>query len=100
LARPAIKKIGADRRLGIVAAQMIRPASRGASRLGEKIADDAPALLFHKLRGRIKRLRYALELMASLGAKRHKRTVKRLEELQEILGLYHDTTVATEWLMS
>jgi CHAD domain-containing protein len=100
LSRPAIKKVGADRRLGIVAAQLIRPASRGASRLGEKIADDAPALLFHKLRVRIKRLRYDLEMMASLGAKRHKRTVKRLEELQELLGLYHDTTVATEWLMS
>ncbi len=61
LSHPAIKKVGADRRLGVVAAQLIRPASRGASRLGEKIADDAPALVFHKLRVRIKRLRYELE---------------------------------------
>ena len=100
LSRPAIKKVGADRRLGIVAAQMIRPASRGASRLGEKIADDAPPLLFHKLRVRIKRLRYELEMMSPLGAKRHRKTLKRLEEMQELLGLYHDTTVATAWLMS
>jgi len=100
LARPAIKKIGADRRLGIVAAQLIRPATRGASRLGEKIADDAPPLVFHKLRVRIKRLRYDLEMMAPLGAKRHKKTLRRLEDLQELLGLYHDVTVASAWLMS
>ncbi|MGH7923796.1 MAG: CHAD domain-containing protein [Candidatus Binatus sp.] len=100
LARPAIKKVGADRRLGIVAAQLIRPASRGASRLGEKIADDASPLLFHKLRVRIKRLRYELEMIAPLGAKRHKKTLRRLEELQELLGLYHDVTVASAWLLS
>jgi len=100
LSRPAIKKVGGDRRLGIVAAQLIRPASRGASRLGEKIAYDAPALLFHKLRVRIKRLRYQLEMTTSLGGKRHRKTLRRLEELQELLGLYHDTTVASAWLMS
>jgi hypothetical protein len=100
LSRPAIKKIGSDRRLGIVAAQLIRPATRGASRLGEQIAGDAPALLFHKLRVRIKRLRYELEMVTPLGAKRHKKTLARLEELQELLGLYHDVTVASAWLLS
>jgi len=100
LSRPAIKKVGADRRLGIVAAQLVRPASRGASRLGEKLAYDAPTPVFHKLRVRIKRLRYELEMIAPLGAKRHRKTLARLEELQEMLGLYHDTTVATAWLLS
>ena len=100
LSRPAIKKAGADRRLGIVAAQLIRPATRGASRFGEKIADDAPALVFHKLRVRIKRLRYELEMVSQLGAKRHKKTLRRLEALQELLGLYHDVTVASAWLVS
>jgi CHAD domain-containing protein len=100
LSRPAIKKAGADRRLGIVAAQLIRPATRGASRFGEKIADDAPALVFHKLRVRIKRLRYELEMVSQLGAKRHKKTLRRLEALQELLGLYNDVTVASSWLVS
>jgi CHAD domain-containing protein len=100
LAHPAIKKVGADRRLGIVAAQLIRPASRAAARLGEKLGHDAPHPVFHKLRVRIKRLRYELEMIAPLGAKRHRKTLNRLEELQELLGLYHDTTVATAWLMS
>jgi CHAD domain-containing protein len=100
LAHPAIKKVGADRRLGIVAAQLVRPASRAAARLGEKLGSDAPHPVFHKLRVRIKRLRYELEMIAPLGAKRHRKTLNRLEELQELLGLYHDTTVATAWLMS
>ena len=100
LSKPAIKKLGADRRLGIVAAQLVRPTARGASRLGKKIADDAPAMVFHKLRVRIKRLRYDLEMIASLGAKRQKKTLRRLEQLQELLGEYHDVTVASAWLLS
>jgi CHAD domain-containing protein len=100
LSKPAIKKLGADRRLGIVAAQLVRPAARGASRFGEKIADDAPATVFHKLRVRIKRLRYDLDMIAPLGAKRHKKALGRLEELQELLGLYHDVIVASAWLLS
>jgi CHAD domain-containing protein len=100
LARPAIKKVGADRRLGIVAAQLVRPASRGASRLGGKLAPDAPDPVFHKLRVRIKRLRYELEMITPLGAKRHRKTLKRLEELQELLGTYHDISVASAWLLS
>src|SRR5258708_2826621 len=100
LGRPAIKRVGADRRLGIVAAQLVRPASRGAARLGGKLAGDAPDPVFHKLRVRIKRLRYELEMIAPLGAKRHRKTVRRLEELQELLGTYHDVSVTSAWLLS
>ena len=100
LSRPAIKKIGSDRMLGGVAAQLIRPATHSAARLGKKLSDDAPTLVFHKLRVRIKRLRYELEMIASLGGKRHKKTLARLEALQELLGLYHDVTVASAWLLS
>lgn len=100
LSNPAIKKAGADRRLGIAAAQLIRPATHSASRFGKRLAGDAPALVFHKLRVRLKRLRYELEMMAPLGAKRQKKTLRRLESLQEHLGLYHDVTVAKAWLLS
>jgi len=100
LSHPAIKKIGGDRLLGPVAAQLIRPAAHSSARLGKKLADDAPALVFHKLRVRIKRLRYELEMVAPLGAKRQKKALARLEALQELLGLFHDTTVASAWLLS
>ena len=100
LSRPAVKKLGADRKLGAVAPRLLRPVARGAFRIGDKLTADAPASLLHKLRVRLKRLRYELEMMASLGAKRHKKTLARLEELQELLGVHHDTTVAAEWLLS
>ena len=100
LSNPAIKKLGSERRLGVAAAQLIRPATHGASRFGKRLTDDAPTLVFHKLRVRLKRLRYELEMIAPLGAKRHKKTLRRLEQLQEVLGVYHDVTVAIEWLLS
>ena len=99
LSRPAIKKIGGDRKLGVAAPQLLRAAGRAATRQGDRLAQDAPAIVFHKLRVRIKRLRYSLEMMAPLGAKRHKKVLARLENLQELLGLYHDVTVCAEWLL-
>src|SRR5258707_9443874 len=60
----------------------------------------APDPVFHQLRVRIKRLRYELEMIAPLGAKRHRKTVRRLEELQELLGTYHDVSVTSAWLLS
>jgi CHAD domain-containing protein len=98
MSRPAIKKVGGARTLGAAAAQLVRVIARSAMRFGAKLGNHAPAAAFHKLRVRIKRLRYALEMLKPLGGKRHKRTLARLEELQESLGTYHDVTVASAWL--
>lgn len=98
MSRPAIKKVGGARTLGAAAAQLMRAIARNAMRFGGTLDNQAPAAAFHKLRVRIKRLRYALEMLKSLGGKRHKRTIARLEELQESLGMYHDVTVASAWL--
>ncbi len=76
----------------------MRLIARSAMHFGGALDNDAPAATFHKLRVRIKRLRYALEMLKPLGGKRHKKTLARLEELQESLGLYHDVTVASAWL--
>ena len=98
ISQPAIKKIGGDRTLGAAAAQLVRLIARSAMRFGSELDNQAPAAKFHKLRVRIKRLRYALEMLKSLGGKRHRRALARLEELQEALGMYHDVTVASAWL--
>lgn len=50
----------------------------------------------HRLRKRVKRLRYAIEFMAPLfAAKRVERYLKRLRPAQEGLGLFNDVVVAT-----
>jgi len=99
MSQPAIKKVGGARTLGAAAGQLIRAIARSAMRFGGELDNQAPAAAFHKLRVRIKRLRYALEMFKPLGGKRHKRTLARLEELQESLGQYHDVTVASAWLL-
>jgi CHAD domain-containing protein len=98
VSKPAIKKVGGARTLGAAAGQLIRTIARSAMRFGGELDTQAPPATFHKLRVRIKRLRYALEMFKTLGGKRHKRALARLEELQESLGQYHDVTVASEWL--
>ena len=98
MSRPAIKKVAGARTLGAAAAQLMRTIARSAMHFGASLDDHAPAAAFHKLRVRIKRLRYALEMLKVLGGKRHKKTLARLEELQETLGMYHDVVVASAWL--
>jgi CHAD domain-containing protein len=98
MSRPAIKKIAGARTLGAAASQLMRTIARSAMHFGGNIDNQAPALAFHKLRVRIKRLRYALEMLKAVGGKPQKKTLARLEELQESLGMYHDVTVASAWL--
>src|SRR5262249_20580448 len=47
---------------------------------------------------RIKRLRYAFEMNEELAGKRGRKTLKRLVEMQDLLGHHHDAVVAIEWL--
>lgn len=92
------RKLRGQRKLGAVAVPLIRPIARAGIRMGNKLAADAPPPVFHKLRVRLKRVRYALEMLSTLGAKRNRKALSRLEELQDTLGLCNDATVAAAWL--
>ena len=98
LASPAIKTARGRAKLGIAAPELVAPMIRRARKKGKKLDDEAPAEIFHKLRVRIKRLRYVFEMLAALAGKRHRKTLARLEKLQELLGAYNDTNVAIAWL--
>lgn len=50
----------------------------------------------HALRIRAKRLRYLLEFLQELTGKSGRALVKRLTELQDLLGRYHDAVVAAD----
>ena len=70
--------------------QLQRRLAKQALRFGE--LDDAAR---HRLRKRLKRLRYGLEFMAGLyPPKTHGRALKRLAGAQEALGTYNDLAVA------
>ncbi|MGH7813226.1 MAG: CHAD domain-containing protein [Candidatus Binataceae bacterium] len=98
LEAPAIKSAPVQIRLGAAAASAMRPIARAAARMGAQLAPGAQPIVFHRLRVRVKRLRYALEMLSALGGKRHRKALARLEELQETLGLCNDAAVAMAWL--
>jgi inorganic triphosphatase YgiF len=52
----------------------------------------------HALRIRAKRLRYLLEFLQDLTGKAGRRLVKRVTELQDLLGSYHDAVVAADFV--
>lgn len=98
LSSPPIKMARASAKLGLAAADLLEPSLRRAAKKGAKLDDEAPSADFHKLRVRVKRLRYVLEMVPAMAGKRHRKALARIEELQELLGNYNDVSTAIAWL--
>ncbi|HJU12290.1 MAG TPA: CHAD domain-containing protein [Candidatus Binataceae bacterium] len=77
---------------------LIRPLVRKVKRAGAKLSRDSSPREFHRLRVRIKRLRYVLEMLNSKKTTRTARVVKKLKDAQEVLGFQHDGITAMTWL--
>lgn len=99
LGKPALRKLP-DTALEQAAPALLQPMVRATLRAGSSLNADSPYEAFHRLRIRVKRLRYALELLANLGGKRMRKVAARLEDLQELLGTYNDVAVAITYLHS
>jgi CHAD domain-containing protein len=100
LSRPIVKRIEPTVTVRGRAAIMLRPMVRSVMRAGSRLADDSPPELFHRLRVRVKRLRYALEMVEPLGGKRYNKARARLAKFQDLLGLHQDAVAAITWLRS
>jgi CHAD domain-containing protein len=74
-----------------LAAKPLRKLRKAARKLGDEPSDEE----LHKLRIRGKRARYAVELVAD-GGKPVKRYLKKLKELQDVLGEHQDAVVAEQ----
>jgi CHAD domain-containing protein len=98
LSSPPIKMARASAKLGLAAANLLEPSLRRAAKKGAKLDDEAPSADFHKLRVRVKRLRYVLEMVPAMAGKRHRKALARIEEMQELLGNYNDVSTAIAWL--
>ena len=84
--------------LGAVVVELVRPLMRSVRRAGRDLDQDATPEAFHRLRVRVKRLRYALETLGGLGGRPLRRMVRRLEALQEVLGGQQDAVTQAAWL--
>lgn len=74
--------------------ERIRDAYRRMCRLGAKIDDQSDPAALHDLRKRGKEMRYLLEMFGSLhDPDRHRRLVKQLKKLQDVLGEFQDAQV-------
>jgi CHAD domain-containing protein len=99
LADPLLRRALPANSAGCAAAPaMVAPIAKSVRKAGKRIARGAAPELFHRLRVRIKRLRYALELLAGMGGKRSRKALLRLEEMQELLGVHQDVVATIAWL--
>ena len=84
--------------LAAVAARLVRPQLRAMLRAGAGLDEASPPEILHRLRVRVKKLRYTLEPMRAVGGKPARRMLRRLERVQERVGMYHDAVTAGAWL--
>jgi CHAD domain-containing protein len=80
------------------APQLMRSLSRASLRSGARLAPESPPMMFHRLRVRLKRVRYALEMLDQVAGKRTSKALKRLRRMQEELGEHQDLVNTTVWL--
>ncbi|MFZ1888380.1 MAG: CHAD domain-containing protein [Candidatus Binataceae bacterium] len=99
LQKPRIR-ISASAALGTAAAGILARMARAMSRAGAPLTESSMPEAVHRLRVRVKRTRYTLEMLAALGGKRHRKALARLEELQDLLGSFNDTIIAIAWLIA
>jgi len=76
----------------------VRPLLRAVSRAGRRLDIESPPAAVHRLRVRVKRLRYALETLRGFGGKPVRQLLVQLEELQDLLGALQDAATQTAWL--
>ncbi|HKV54012.1 MAG TPA: CHAD domain-containing protein [Candidatus Binataceae bacterium] len=93
-----VKKSAASVTVDTLLPEVIRPLWRKLERAGSKLDADSPPAEFHRLRIKIKRLRYALEMIEPGEMKQTIKAVKRLKEMQDKLGVQHDLAAAAVWL--
>lgn len=88
----------ADRSGRRIFVDIARKPWRRLRRAVEGLTIDAPDEAYHAVRIAAKRARYAAEAVVPLYGKDARRFAKALADVQDVLGKYHDTTVAETWL--
>jgi CHAD domain-containing protein len=100
LRKPRIRIAASAAALGPAAAGILGRMARAMSRAGAPLTESSMPEVVHRLRVRVKRTRYALEMLGGFGGKRHRKALARLEELQDLLGSFNDTIIAFAWLIA
>ena len=84
--------------IAAIGVRTIRKAHKQLRKRGDKISKDPSAEDLHEVRIRSKRVRYICEFLSPLTGRPGRRFVKRMVELQTLLGAHNDAVVATEYV--
>ncbi len=87
-----------DAAFGSVAGELFAPMLKSMMRAGEKLPEDPSPDELHRLRKRAKGSRYALETMLAIDEQQLGEMLQSLEDLQDLVGEYHDAVVAVAWV--
>lgn len=82
----------------VLAPALLRPLLRSAQTAGSRLAIDSPPPVYHRLRVRLKRVRYAFEMLGDGTGKRTAKALKRLRRIQDELGEHQDLVNTGLWL--
>ncbi len=81
-----------------MAPELLVPLLRATLRAGRRVNTDSSPAELHRLRVRVKRLRYALETLRGPDEKAMSKLLRRLVRLQDVLGDYQDAVTQGAWL--
>jgi CHAD domain-containing protein len=95
---PLLRRIPAEEILAQRVPAMIRPVISGALRAGARLTAVSSPTAFHRLRIRLKRVRYSFEMFDAISGKQTSRALKRLKRMQEILGEQQDLVTTAAWM--
>jgi CHAD domain-containing protein len=84
--------------IGERAPELVRPVWSAVVRARRRLDAEESAENYHRLRVSVKRLRYTLESLQTLGAKRVRRTIEQLVAVQDVLGAHQDAVTQIAWL--
>jgi CHAD domain-containing protein len=93
--RASSRRAGA---IGNLAPRLVRPVWDAVLKAGRRLDAEPSAADYHRLRVRVKRLRYTLESLQTIGGKQVRRTIDRLIRMQDLLGAHQDCITQAAWL--
>jgi CHAD domain-containing protein len=98
LTNPLLRRVVPPVSVGEYAPFMVGPIAGKVRKAGQRLDADSPPDALHTLRKRVKRLRYAFEMLSANSGHHHQHAIERLEELQELIGQHHDAFALGQWL--
>ena len=96
--RGAGEELGPDASARAALPQLLRPHWKKLRRRVKRAGSRPSDTQLHRIRIGSKQLRYGTELAQPVLGKSARRTARRAEEMQTVLGDHHDAVTAVEWL--